>query len=66
MSRNGFSKVAKNIIDYEKKMDLTDTQMAFDTHLSVERIHGIKAMEITPTSDEEKIIEEVITNNENI
>ncbi|QBP17773.1 LBP_cg2779 family protein [Acetilactobacillus jinshanensis] len=59
-----FSKIAKEIIDYEKKHNgMTDTQLAFNLHLSVERLHGIKSMQKLPTNEEKTMIEQFFINN---
>ncbi|WP_172187635.1 LBP_cg2779 family protein [Lentilactobacillus kribbianus] len=52
-----FSNLAEEIIDFQKKHDLTDTQLAFNIHMSVERLHDIKSMEVNPTKEEQQSIE---------
>ncbi|MCI1987004.1 MAG: LBP_cg2779 family protein [Lactobacillus sp.] len=42
---NAFS---REIIDFQRKNDLTDTEMALNSHVSVEHIHNIKAMREIP------------------
>lgn len=34
--------IAEEIIQYQKRKNSNDTQMAFEIHMSVERLHGIK------------------------
>ncbi len=55
-----FSSLAEEIINYQKKHDMPDTLLAFNLHISVERLHDIKSMESDPTADERKIIEDFI------
>ncbi|WP_243674163.1 LBP_cg2779 family protein [Lentilactobacillus kisonensis] len=49
-----FSTLAEEIINYQKKNDMPDTALAFNLHISVERLHNIKSMESEPTPDEKK------------
>lgn len=48
--------LAQEIIEYQKKKNSNDTQLAFEIHLSVERIHTIKGNSSLATADEEKKI----------
>lgn len=50
------NKVAKEIVDYQKNHDVTDTMLAFQLHFSVEELHNIKSMHSAPSSDEVNII----------
>lgn len=52
--------IAETIIQYEKDKDMNDTQFAFESHLSVERVHNLKSGDYDPTAEEEKIILEYI------
>ncbi|UDM32293.1 LBP_cg2779 family protein [Lentilactobacillus laojiaonis] len=52
-----FSNIAEDIIKYQKKFDMTDTQLAFQLKMSVERLHDIKSMEVAPTKEETDYIE---------
>ncbi|AYE38227.1 LBP_cg2779 family protein [Companilactobacillus zhachilii] len=52
--------IAEMIIQYEKDKDMTDTQFAFESHISVERVHNLKSGDYEPTADEEKTILEYI------
>ncbi|KRM79285.1 hypothetical protein FC84_GL001459 [Lapidilactobacillus dextrinicus DSM 20335] len=45
-------KIAEELIEFQKRKELTDTQIAFESHFSVEAIHQIKAGEMTPTPEE--------------
>ncbi|KRK74017.1 LBP_cg2779 family protein [Lacticaseibacillus nasuensis] len=42
------SDFAEEIIAFQRKNDLTDTEMALNSHVSVEHIHNIKAMREVP------------------
>ncbi|GKQ42670.1 hypothetical protein RD055328_05930 [Companilactobacillus sp. RD055328] len=48
--------LAHEIIEYQKKKNSNDTQLAFEIHLSVERIHTIKGNSALATAEEEKKI----------
>ncbi|CAJ1191979.1 MULTISPECIES: LBP_cg2779 family protein [Companilactobacillus] len=52
--------IAEMIIQYEKDKDMNDTQFAFESHLSVERVHNLKSGDYEATKDEEKTILEYI------
>lgn len=52
--------IAEMIIQYEKDKDMTDTQFAFESHLSVERVHNLKSDDYEPTADELKTVKEYI------
>lgn len=52
--------IAEMIIQYEKDKDMTDTQFAFESHLSVERVHNLKSGDYEPTADELKTVKEYI------
>ncbi|WP_125702600.1 LBP_cg2779 family protein [Lacticaseibacillus daqingensis] len=39
---------SREIIDFQRRNNLTDTEMALNSHVSVEHIHNIKAMRETP------------------
>ncbi|WP_283678922.1 LBP_cg2779 family protein [Lentilactobacillus sp. Marseille-Q4993] len=55
-----FSNIAEEIIHYQKKHDMPDTQLAFNLHISVERLHSIKSMESDPTNEELTIIQKFV------
>lgn len=42
--KNDVNDFAREIIEFQKRNDLTDTEMALNSHVSVEHIHNIKAM----------------------
>lgn len=45
------SDFAEEIIAFQRKNDLTDTEMALNSHVSVEHIHNIKAMREVPEAN---------------
>ncbi|EEI23970.1 LBP_cg2779 family protein, partial [Lentilactobacillus hilgardii] len=55
-----FSTLAEEIINYQKKNDMPDTQLAFNLRITVERLHDIKSMESQPTPEEKKLIEDFV------
>lgn len=57
------TKLAALIIDYQKKTDKNDAQMAFESHFSVEKIHDIKAGRSAYTPDEEKRLVQYINDH---
>ncbi|MDO1605450.1 LBP_cg2779 family protein [Lactobacillus sp. YT155] len=48
--------LSHEIIEYQKKTNSNDTQLAFEIHLSVERLHTLKNNSSLATPDEEKRI----------
>ncbi|CAM2815825.1 LBP_cg2779 family protein [Fructilactobacillus fructivorans] len=58
-----FSQVATDLIKFQEKHDIPDNQMAVDLHMTVERFHAIKSMQVQPTQDEVKIIKQFIVHN---
>lgn len=57
------SELAEQIIQYQKRHDQTDNELAFNSHVSVEHIHAIKAMEMTPPADDVRRITAYIQGN---
>ncbi|WP_155287358.1 LBP_cg2779 family protein [Lacticaseibacillus zhaodongensis] len=49
--KNDVNDFAREIIEFQKRNDLTDTDMALNSHVSVEHIHNIKAMREVPEPD---------------
>jgi hypothetical protein len=47
--------IAEMIIQYEKDKDMNDTQFAFESHLSVERVHNLKSGDYEATKDEKRL-----------
>ncbi|APX72799.1 helix-turn-helix domain-containing protein [Companilactobacillus allii] len=52
--------IAETIIQFERDKNMNDAQFAFESHLSVERIHNLKSGDYEPTADELKIILEYL------
>lgn len=52
--------ISEAIIQYEKDKNMNDTQFAFESHLSVERVHNLKSGEYEATPDEIKTVLEYI------
>ncbi|GAK48120.1 hypothetical protein LOSG293_190270 [Secundilactobacillus oryzae JCM 18671] len=60
MSRE-INSIAEDIITFQRKHNLTDNELAFNIHMTVERLHDIKSMESDPTPEEHKLIEQYFT-----
>ncbi len=60
MSRE-INSIAEDIITFQRKHNLTDNELAFNIHMTVERLHDIKSMESDPTQEERKLIEQYFT-----
>ncbi|WP_203649921.1 LBP_cg2779 family protein [Secundilactobacillus yichangensis] len=54
------SGIAEKIIQYQKKHNLTDTELALNLHITVERLHNIKSQESAPTSEETAVLNHFI------
>lgn len=54
---DNLSELAKKLIDFERENDLNDNEVAFGSHLSVERIHDIKSSNSTATSEETELLQ---------
>lgn len=52
--------IAEEIIQYQKKKNSNDTQMAFEIHMSVERLHNIKGNGSIATDSEKQKIRDFI------
>lgn len=46
--KDQLSAFSREIIEFQRRNDLTDTEMALNSHVSVEHIHNIKAMREQP------------------
>lgn len=57
------SELSKAIIAYQEKTSMSDAQLAFSSHFSVERIHDLKSGEKIATPDEIKKIMDFINQN---
>ncbi len=45
------SDFARTIVEFQRRNNLTDTEMALSSHVSVEHIHNIKAMKEVADAD---------------
>ena len=55
--------IAQELIKFERENDMTDNQIAFGSHLSVERIHDIKSGNSDATDEEVELIERFMQSN---
>ncbi|QNQ80396.1 LBP_cg2779 family protein [Lactobacillus sp. PV034] len=56
--------LSNKIIEFEAKNDVTDSALAFASHLSVEKIHAMKQAKNNYTTEEvERILEYIQTNS---
>ncbi|KRK48764.1 LBP_cg2779 family protein [Secundilactobacillus kimchicus] len=46
------SGIAEEIIQYQKKHEMTDGDLALNIHTTIEKLHDIKSMEYQPTPEE--------------
>lgn len=53
---DNLSELAQELITFEHKKDLNDNEVAFGSHLSVERIHEIKSSNSPATSEEADLL----------
>lgn len=60
---NEQEELSNQIIDFEVKNHMTDTDLAFASHLSVEKIHAMKAGRGTFTAEEISQIYDYISAN---
>ncbi|MEY8441157.1 LBP_cg2779 family protein [Lactobacillaceae bacterium 24-114] len=51
------NEIAQELIEFEREHDMNDNQVAFGSHLSVERIHDIKSGNSKATEEETELIE---------
>lgn len=54
---DNLSDLARELINFEREHDLNDNEVAFGSHLSVERIHDIKSSNSTATSEETELLQ---------
>lgn len=52
--------IREDILEYEKLHSINDTELAFDVHISVERIHAIKNNASVATEEEIRRIRDFI------
>ena len=48
--------ISEDIVTFQKKHNLTDNELAFNVHITVERLHDFKSMESDPTPEEHALI----------
>lgn len=53
---DNLSELAQELITFEREKDLNDNEVAFGSHLSVERIHEIKSSNSLATSEEADLL----------
>lgn len=49
---NNLSSFAQRLIEFQRQQELTDAQMAFESHFTVEQVHRFKAGELEPSAME--------------
>lgn len=54
---DNLSELALKLINFERENDLNDNEVAFGSHLSVERIHDIKSSNAMATSEETELLQ---------
>lgn len=54
---DNLSELALKLINFERENDLNDNEVAFGSHLSVERIHDIKSSSAVATSEETELLQ---------
>ncbi|MEE6650236.1 LBP_cg2779 family protein [Limosilactobacillus pontis] len=54
---DNLSELAQKLINFERESDLNDNEVAFGSHLSVERIHDIKSSNSVATSEETELLQ---------
>lgn len=54
---DNLSDLARELINFERENDLNDNEVAFGSHLSVERIHDIKSSNSMATSEETELLQ---------
>ena len=54
---DNLSELAQELIKFEHDNDLNDNEVAFWSHLSVERIHDIKSSNSAATSEETELLQ---------
>lgn len=54
---DNLSELAQQLIKFEHDNDLNDNEVAFGSHLSVERIHDIKSSNSAATSEETELLQ---------
>jgi hypothetical protein len=54
---DNLSELAHQLINFERENDLNDNEVAFGSHLSVERVHDIKSSNTVATSEETELLQ---------
>ena len=54
---DNLSELALKLINFERENDFNDNEVAFGSHLSVERIHDIKSSNAVATSEETELLQ---------
>ena len=54
---DNLSELAQKLINFERENDLNDNEVAFGSHLSVERIHDIESSNSVATSEETELLQ---------
>ena len=54
---DNLSELALKLINFERENDLNDNEVAFGSHLSVERLHDIKSSNAVATSEETELLQ---------
>ncbi|WP_251573758.1 LBP_cg2779 family protein [Limosilactobacillus agrestimuris] len=60
---DNLNEIAQELIKFEREQDMNDNQVAFGSHLSVERIHDIKSGNSDATEEEAELIERFMQSN---
>ena len=60
---DNLNEIAQELIKFERENDMNDNQIAFGSHLSVERIHDIKSGNSDATDVEVELIERFLQSN---
>lgn len=60
---DNLSDLARELINFERENDLNDNEVAFGSHLSVERIHDIKSTNTIATSEETELLQRFMQSN---
>lgn len=55
--------LSTQLIRFEQEKNMTDNEVAFGSHISVERVHDIKSMSSEPTSEEEDLLTRFMKSN---
>ena len=54
---DNLSELAQELINFEREKDLNDNEVAFGSHLSVERIHASKSSNSAATAEEVELLQ---------